>query len=138
MFSRKELRISYEWLKHWEEMSLSGKYPQEYVQFFSEQAKREKQKIRKDSRTHFDKLSAPLSEKWRTRYDKDGESAIDYRIIPDNGQTDEEIRDYILEEVGHPPICSPYDCTGKPFMMWTHFARTPSGIVLIHSWGIDI
>lgn len=89
-----------------------------------------------------DPLEKPLTNGWRTQVDTEyGEDGRDYRILvvedPDDW-TDEEIEEYIMCEVGYPPINSPYDCTGKRFTAWTSWSRQPVGIVMIHSWGLDV
>lgn len=89
-----------------------------------------------------DPLEKPMSDSWRTQIDDEyGEDGKDYRILkvedPDDW-TDEEIEEYIMDEVGYPPICSPYDCTGKRFTAWTHWSKQPIGIVMIHSWRLDV
>ena len=98
--------------------------------------------LKRIDRIYQDPLEKPITEKWRTQVDDEyGEDGKDYRILvvenPDDW-TDEEIKEYIMEEVGYPPINSPYDCTGKRFTAWTSWSRQPVGIVMIHSWGLDV
>ena len=95
-------------------------------------------------RNHVDPIAKPLTEKWRTIIDDPDDIALsgrDYRIFmtetPDEW-TDDEIEEFIMEEVGYPPICSPYDCTGKRFTSWCSWSRQPIGIVMIHCWGTDL
>ena len=92
------------------------------------------------NRVTFDPLSAPIcSGVWRTRYLEGEEGAVDYTIIPDNGETDEEILEYIRNSpVFIGDIYSPYDCTGKWFTSSYYFTRTPCGIVLYHRANLDI
>lgn len=89
-----------------------------------------------------DPLEKPLYEGWRTVcHDEYGENGYDFRILQvENPKdwTDEEIEEYIMCEVGYPPICSPYDCTGKRFTSWVSWSRQPIGIVMIHSFGLDV
>lgn len=90
---------------------------------------------------YVDPLGKPMTEEWREHIDEDSESGYDYRILKvDNtdGWTDDEIEMFIMQEVGYPPICSPYDCTGKRFTRCVSFSRQPCGIVMIHSWGLDV
>lgn len=86
-----------------------------------------------------DPLAAPITEAFRTRYDDDG-GRVEYGILPEDGTetTDEEIREYLHDCVALPHINSPYDCTGQPFTRWIDYKRTPAGIVVIHSIGLDI
>lgn len=98
--------------------------------------------LKRIDRNFTDPLEKPLTEKWRTQVDDEyGEDGKDYRILvvenPDDW-TDEEIKEYIMEEVGYPPINSPYDCTGKRFTAWTSWSKQPVGIVMIHSFGLDV
>ena len=88
-----------------------------------------------------DPIGKSMREEWRGQCDEDGEGGYDYRILPvedPDSWTDEEIEEYIMCEVGYPPICSPYDCTGKRFTRWCSWKRKPCGIVMIHSWGLDV
>lgn len=85
-----------------------------------------------------DPLARSLRDEWRHGFSEDGESGYDYRIIPDNGQTEEEIEDQVCCEVGYPPIYSPYDCTGKRFTRWIKVRRAPAGFAVIHGWGLDV
>ena len=85
-----------------------------------------------------DPLAKPLGEEWRYRYSEDGESACQYAIFEDCGKTDEEIEEWLNEDVAFPPIYSQYDCTGKPVTYGIHWKRTPVGIVVIHRWTLDI
>ena len=95
-------------------------------------------------RNYVDHLAKPITEGWRTVVrdpDDIALSGYDFRILisedPDDW-TDEEIEEYIMEEVGYPPICGPYDCTGKRFTRWCNWSRQPVGIVMIHAWGTDL
>ena len=89
-----------------------------------------------------DPLAKPMSDGWRGLMDDEcGENGYDFRILPVEDAdkwSDEAIEEYIMCEVGYPPICSPYDCTGKRFTMWTSWKKVPAGIVMIHRWGLDV
>lgn len=91
---------------------------------------------------HRDPLEKPLTDGWRRIYsDEYGEDGKDYRIlvVEDPADwTDEDIEEYIMDKVGYPPINSPYDCTGKRFTAWTSWSKQPVGIVMIHSFGLDV
>lgn len=87
---------------------------------------------------HVDPLEKSISDEWRHWINDDGEHGVDYTFVKDNGETDEEIQDYIESEVGYPPIHSSYDCTGKRFTTFVHWRRTPGGIALIHHWALDV
>lgn len=100
--------------------------------------------IRKIDRNYTDQLMKPITEEWRTIVDDPEDIALsgyDYRIFrtetPDEW-TDDEIEEFIMDEVGYPPICSPYDCTGRRFTSWVSWSRQPVGIVMIHRWGTDL
>lgn len=100
---------------------------------------REKRKeIRRINRYSTDPLAQPMTEEWRHVYDEDGESGYDFCIMVDDGETEDEIREYAESAVGYPPICSPYDCTGKRFTRWISVNRVPMGFAVIHSWGLDV
>lgn len=104
--------------------------------------RRIRDKIARIDREFPDPLEKPLTERWRGAIDEDyGESGYDYRIFPTENPddwTDKDIDEYIMCEVGYPPINSPYDCTGRRFTMWTSWSRQPIGIVMIHAWGLDV
>ena len=86
-----------------------------------------------------DPLAKSIREAWRHNGSEDGESGVDYIIIPDEGQTDEELDEFVKSsEVYYPPICGPYDCTGKRFTWGWAYTRWPCGIVIIHRWGLDV
>jgi len=107
-----------------------------------------KRKIRKAykdiDRDHYDQLSKPITEEWRTIIDDPEDIALSgkhYRILLVDNQdewTDEEIREYIMDEVGYPDIWEPWDCTGKRFTRWCSWSIQPIGIVMIHAWGTDL
>lgn len=101
-----------------------------------------REELKRADRYVKDPLEKPLTEEWRGQIDEEyGEDGKDYRILPvsdPDDWTDEEIEEYIMDEVGYPPICSPYDCTGKRFTAWTSWSRQPIGIVMIHCWGLDV
>lgn len=95
-------------------------------------------------REYPDCIAKPITEAWRTIIDDPDDIALSgyhYRIFktdtPDEW-TDDEIEEYIMDEVGYPPIYSPYDCTGKRFTRWCSWSRQPIGIVMIHAWGTDL
>ena len=85
-----------------------------------------------------DPLAKPITEGWRHGYVYEGEGGYDYIIIDDNGETDDELSEWFDCCVAYPPICSPYDCTGKRFTWFKHINRTPAGIVVVHRWSRDI
>ena len=94
--------------------------------------------IRETSKNLVDVLKKPLTDEWRYRNDESGEYGIEYAIIQYEGQTREEIEDWLEENVAYPPICEPYDCTGKRFTCHIHWSITPAGVVVIHHWGLDV
>ena len=86
-----------------------------------------------------DELEKPITEEWRHIYmDEIGESGRYYAILPDEGETDDELSEWFDQCVAYPPINSPYDCTGKRFTWLKHIKRTPAGIVVIHGWALDV
>lgn len=111
-------------------------------QWRRKEIRRIRDKIARIDREFPDALAKPMTEAWRcVMSDECGEDGYDFRILPvenPNDWTDKDIEEYIMDEVGYPPICSPYDCTGKRFTSWTSWSRKPAGIVMIHSWGLDV
>ena len=131
------------------------KYLIETEKFFTENGKADKinklrrkyvprirQELKRANEYYRDPIEKSISEGWRGQIDYNcGDSGTDYRILKVENVdewTDDDIEEYIMENVGYPPICSPYDCTGKRFTMWTHWSRQPAGIVMIHQWGLDV
>lgn len=94
--------------------------------------------IRKLQRGRADGLALSLSEDWRHSVDECGEWGRDYRVIPDNGESEEEIMEAVQNEIGYPEICSPYDCTGKPLTRFISVKRVPVGFAVIHQWALDV
>lgn len=105
---------------------------------FTKWIKRERDKIRSINAYFEDPLEKPMSKEWRHRYDEDGEGGVDYIFVEDCGETDEEIEDFVMYSVGYPPICSPYDCTGRRFTCGVDWKRTPGGIAIVHRWALDV
>lgn len=93
-----------------------------------------------------DPLSVPIRNTkhiWRTVADRDsdgkicGDSCTDFIIIPDHGQTYEELDEYVED---HCPYYyrSSYDFpTGRMITYGTSFTRTRTGILIRHHRGID-
>lgn len=100
--------------------------------------KEQRNEIRRLNRYNADPLEKSMRDEWRHGGSEDGESGYDYRIFPDNGETEEEIEDLVENDVGYPPICSPYDCTGKRFTRWITVHKVPAGFAVVHSWGLDV
>jgi hypothetical protein len=96
-----------------------------------------KQSIRARYMVQADKLAKSIRENWRRICtDESGENWCDYRIIADNGQTDEELDEYA--EVLKIHNYSAYDCTGRPFTRWVHWKRIAAGIAFIHAMALDV
>ena len=85
-----------------------------------------------------DPLETPICKGWRFHCSDDGNYAYDYRVYPDNGESEEEIRKMAEYEVGYGKINSPYDCTGKPFDIYFGVSRVPMGFAVVHCWSVDI
>lgn len=89
---------------------------------------------------HADRLSVPvLNNKnvWRTVSDDNGETGTDFIIIPDNGETEEDIKEIVYDSVfcGYGDLL--IDCTGKRCTRSWGYRRTPCGIAIIHRWCFD-
>ena len=100
--------------------------------------KRHRDEIHSINAYFVDPLGKPMTDDWRHRYNEDGEGGVDYILVKDCGETDEEIEDFVMCTVGYPPINSPYDCTGRRFTWGIDWKRTPSGIAIVHRWGLDV
>ena len=86
-----------------------------------------------------DPLAVSMMEDWRHHCGPEWDSGgNDYMIFEDHGESDEEIKEFIEEEVELPPIHEEYSPTGKYFTWDVHWSRTPAGIVIIHRWHIDV
>ena len=138
-----DLRIEIELGKSMERFLREQSVPEGQINLWKKKRVREiRDKIAKIDREFRDPLEKPLTDGWRTVYSNEyGEGGYDFRILQVGNPadwTDEEIEEYIMCEVGYPPICSPYDCTGKRFTSWVSWSRQPVGIVMIHNWGLDV
>lgn len=98
----------------------------------------QRREIRRINAYSVDPLEKSMRDEWRHVYSADGEDGYDYRILPDNGETEEEIEAMIEETIGYGPVRGPYDCTGKRFTRWISAKRVPTGFAVIHSWGLDV
>lgn len=100
--------------------------------------KEKRREIHRINRYREDPLAKSMREDWRHVCDEDGEGGYDFCLMSDDGETEDEIREMAEDAVGYPPICSPYDCTGKRFTRWITVKRVPAGFAVIHSWGLDV
>lgn len=120
-----------------------GTIPEDYAEFW----KKEDADFKKDCREfyryvmkyHVDPLSVPiLNDKkvWRTVSTDNGESCTDFIIIPDKGQTDEDIEDFVHTTVYCPKYSYDYS-TGRVVTFGFSYRRIKAGILVIHERGID-
>lgn len=109
------------------------KMAQEFPEIMTPETKR---LIRKELSRGSDPLKNSIREVARVIFHPEGDGCSEYRIYPDHGETDEEIREWVDEMWMH--VFSPYDCTGQVFTVDIHWKRVPAGIVLIHVKGLDI
>ena len=91
------------------------------------------------NRHRIDPLAKPMTQEFRTLFDEEG-GYTEYGIVEEDGTetTDEEIEEYIEKCIKLQEINSPYDCTGQHFTRWVDYKRTPAGIAIVHSVGMDI
>ena len=73
--------------------------------------------------------------RWRT-VSKWEESISEFAIAKDCDWTDDDLRDLVNDEWIY--VRGPYDCTGQWFTSDFHWKRTPAGVVLIHTKGLDV
>ena len=105
----------------------------------SEYITKKRREIRRINQYGFDDpLAQSMQEEWRHSFDENGDGGYDYCLMSDDGETEDEIRELAKSAVGYPPICSPYDCTGKRFTEWIDVHRVPAGFAVIHRWGLDV
>ena len=130
-----ELKNEFEWLIEFKKLGIAAVTDPSTMQ---KHVRMIRDRIASLSRHFEDPLAQPITEEWRHRISEDGESGVDYVIYEDCGESDDEIQEYVDEEIGYAPICSPYDCTGRRFTWDKHWKRTPVGIVIIHRWGLDV
>lgn len=131
------LRDVYEDIQMFKELCKIGG-PKGGANRIAEFMKEQRRKISQINRYSTDPLEKSMRDEWRHICSEDGEGGYDYRILADGGETEDEIREMCKAAVGYPPICSPYDCTGKRFTRWITVHRVPVGFVVIHSWGLDV
>ena len=85
-----------------------------------------------------DPLQYSLRTEWRTHGSPDGESLVEYRILPRMTWMSDRGIDRFLEENIARRWTSPYDCTGRLFTESMHWARMPIGLVVVHTMGRDL
>ena len=100
--------------------------------------KEQRREIRRINAYSVDPLEKSMRDEWRHVYSEDGEDGYDFCLMSDDGETEDEIREMAEAAVGYPPICSPYDCTGKRFTRWITVHKVPAGFAVVHSWGLDV
>ena len=98
----------------------------------------QRNEIRRINQYSADPLEKSMRDDWRHVWDEDGEGGFDFCLMPDVGETEDQIRELAEYAVGYPPICSPYDCTGKRFTRWITVHKVPAGFAVVHSWGLDV
>ena len=93
-----------------------------------------------------DPLSVPIRNTehiWRTVADRYsdgricGDSCTDFIIIPDHGQTYEELDEYVRYHCPYYYRHGHDFPTGQMITMSTYFTRIPCGIMVVHCRGID-
>jgi len=132
------LAEQYEWiafLKKWRQELPNNRAVSGFVK---EELKRIRRRIKNLNDNMVDPLEKSLADEWRHRCREDGEGGVDYALIQDNGETDEEIEDFVRYEVGYPEIYSQWDCTGRPFTVSIDWHRNNGTISLIHRWALDV
>lgn len=74
---------------------------------------------------------------WRTVSTDGGETGTDFIIVPDNGQTDEDIKEFVYDTVfcGYGDLL--YDCTGEKCTRGWSYRKVACGIVITHDWVYD-
>lgn len=78
-----------------------------------------------------------LTEEARVRYSYDDEFWTEYGFLSGTDYSDDEVCE-IIDDMRY-RICSPYDCTGKPFTMWIDWHRNPTGLIsYVHRVGLDV
>ena len=81
-------------------------------------------------------VSARFPYRHRFINDNDDGSVSEYWYEPDEGETDEELNEYIDSMTME--VHSPYDCSGQRFTWDINWKRTPYGIRFIHRTALDI
>ena len=138
MAVNRALRDVYQNIQMFKELCAEVGDPKGGKDRIAEFMKEQRCKIRRLNKYSTDPLKMPMREDWRHVYSEDGEDGYDYRILPDNGETEEEIEAMIEETIGYGPVRGLYDCTGKRFTRWISVKRVPAGFAVIHSWGLDV
>ena len=123
-------------------MKKYGRIPEEVAKYVEQEDIEFKKQCREFYRLvnkyHTDPYSVPVfnnEKSWRSVSTDDGETRTDFIIIPDNGQTDEDIEEFIFTTVGHK---SYHDfSTGQLVTLRYYVERIPLGIKIIHECGID-
>lgn len=131
----KALKNAYDRINFIKEYCREHHMPLEKLGDFIKEQRRE---IRRISAYSVDPLEKSMRDEWRHVCDEYGEGGYDFCLMPDDGETEDEIREMAEAAVGYPPICSPYDCTGKRFTRWITVHKVPAGFAVVHCWGLDV
>lgn len=84
------------------------------------------------------KPTIPLIEKSRMRWDE-YDHGYEYGFIPLMNLSDEEIEEYLDENVRVKIMYSPYDCTGQMFTYRINWKRNPGGLIsYVNHLGLDV
>ena len=144
IYSYNDIKNEYQNLKRFEMICskhCTSEEVKEYVNEYKKDIISECRKFYKRQREHsIDYLSVPvLNNKniGRTVSDDNGETGTDFIIIPDNGETDEDIKELVYDSVfcGYGDLL--IDCTGKRCTRGWSYRRVPCGIVITHRWCFD-
>jgi len=123
---------------HYENIS---KESEEYFSdLFTDFRKECREFYRHINKYHTDPYSVPVlnsNNVWRTVSDDNGETGTDFIIIPDNGETEEDIKELVYDSVfcGYGDLL--IDCTGKRCTRSWSYRKVPCGIIITHKWCFD-
>lgn len=142
--SYKDIKNEYRNLHKLEEICSKHCTPEQVKEYIDEYRKDIVTECRKfykrQAKYSVDRFSVPLfnsKQIWRTVGDSDGMTGTDFIIIPDNGETDEDIEEFVRDTVfcGYGDLL--IDCTGKKCSWGWYARRVPCGIAITHDWAYD-
>lgn len=64
---------------------------------------------------------------------------VQYGFFNGADMDDDDVREYIDDNIRIRPPYSPYDCTGRPFTMYINWHRNPTGLIsFVNHIGLDV
>lgn len=115
--------------------------------FFAEEYGRDSDKYKNMKRAAKKSLNRGDDYEWDSMIDSprsgcgddNWDTMVQYGFFDGHNKSDADVREFIDEYIRIRPPYSPYDCTGRPFTMYVHWHRNPSGLIsFVNHIGLDV